>query len=112
MAQLSAEEKRAPAHHTLYTDIATMMDKNGKYVENISGRIPYEPAESGDTVMRTPIFTFINDPWDGKLPKSAFQLIMIPYPFRQGVTGVIRTLIDNQFYPVLSVKDILALMYK
>ena len=112
LAQMSAEEKKASAHYALYTDIASMMDKNGKYLENISGRIPNEPAEVGDTVMRTTIFTFVKDPWDATLPKSAFQLIMIPYPLRDNVTGEIKALIDNHFYPALSFNDLSALMYK
>jgi hypothetical protein len=112
LVDLPAEEKKAPAHHALYKNIATIVDKNGKYIEKISGRMAYEPAEAGDTLHKTPIFTFINDPFDLKLPKTAFQLLVIADPYRGGEQGELKELLEKHFYPVLSFKEIAALMYR
>lgn len=57
LTELSLKEKNAPAYTAVYSDVATIMYKNGKYVENISGRIPYEPATITDTFLRKSIHT-------------------------------------------------------
>ncbi len=109
---LSTEEKKAPAYYAMYADAPAMIDKNGKYVEDISGHLPYEPAEDNDTLYRTPIYNFVKNPFDAKLPKAAFQLIVIKDPFSQREKNRIEELLDTEFYPLLSFKDIEALMYK
>lgn len=112
LIELSREEKNAPAFTAVFDDIATIMDRNGKYVENISGRLPYEPAAITDTFVRRPIHTFINDPFDAKLPKSAFQLIVINDPYWEELKYEIKDVLDKEFYPNLSFKAIADLMYK
>lgn len=112
LANLSPEEKKLPAYYAMQADGAAMMDKNGNYKENISGHIPYEPAEGTDALFRTPIYTFINEPFDSKLPKAAFQLIVIVDPYREGEKDEIKEVLDKQFYPLLSFKEIAELMYK
>jgi len=109
---LSTDEKKAPAYYAMYTDAPAMIDQNGKYVENISGHLPYEPAEDNDTLNRTPLYNFAKDPFDPKLPKTAFQLIIIKDPFSEGKKNRIKELIDKEFYPLLNFKDIAQLMYK
>jgi hypothetical protein len=89
-----------------------MIDKNGKYVESISGLLPYGPAAETDTLLRTPVYTFINDPLDSKLPKIAFQLIFVVDPFREDEKHGMKDLLDKHFYPLLSFKELAALMYK
>lgn len=112
LVELSLKEKNAPAYYAMYSDLATIMDRNGKYVENISGHIPYESAEITDTLYRTPIHTFINNPFDEKLPKSAFQLIVIKDPYWEEAKNEIKDVLDKEFYPNLSFKDMAELMYK
>lgn len=112
LTQLSQEQKNAPVYTAVYDDIASTMDRNGKHVENISGRLPYEPASIADTFLRKPVYTFINDPFDAKFPKSAFQLIVIRDGFRKDQKDEIIDFLDKEFYPNLSFKNIIALMYK
>ncbi len=54
----------------------------------------------------------VKNPFDAKLPKAAFQLIVIKDPFSEGDKNKIKELLEGQFYPLLSFKEIAALMYK
>jgi len=112
LAGLSTEEKKEPAFYAMYADGPALIDKNGKHVENISGHLPYEPAEDTDTLYRTPLYTYVIDPFNSTIPITAFQLIVIQDPFSENVKNRLKTILDEKFYPLLSFKEIADLMYK
>ena len=109
LGQMTLDDKKAAAHYTMPTeDIAVMMNREGEYLEKISGHIPYEPAETNGI----PVFTYIKDAFDSGLPKSAIQLMIIEDPYGEGETDELKELLDKQFFPILSFKEIFGLMYK
>lgn len=112
LAEMTVEEKKGPAYYAMYKDMAVMMDRDGKYVENISGHLLYEPAEGGDALFTTPVFTFIKDPFNSRLPKSAIQLLIIEDPYGEGETDDLKKFFDKEFFPVLDFEQLYNLMNK
>lgn len=112
LVSMSDEEKNSPAYYASYRTTATMVDRNGRYVEAISGHIEYEPLESSDTIYTRPVFTFIEQPFNAKLPKTAIQLIVIFHPFSLDKKSGIKDVLDKQFFPLLPYNELGGMMYK
>ena len=112
LASMSAEERKAPAAYSIYTDPARTMDPKGQPVETITGHIDYEPAGDPNAILTKSVFTFANQPFDTKMPKAAIQLLVIFHPNPQGERDEIADLLDEKFFPMLSYKALQALMYK
>jgi hypothetical protein len=113
LASLAPEEKKAPAIYGIYKDPANIKDRNGNYVEKIAGHLTYEPWEdSKDTILTVPLFTFQEKAFDPKLPKTAFQLIVISSSYDEDGKGHLKELFDKEVFPKLQLKQLAALMYR
>ena len=113
ITEMSDEEKKSPAAYAMHTeDLAVMMDRNGKYVETISGHLPYEPAEGKGSFARFPLYTFIRDPFDAHLPKTAIQLLIIEDAFSENRIDEFKDFLYKDFYPALNLKKLHALLNK
>lgn len=113
LSAFTPAEKKAPASCALHLQSAQLIDENGNYVEHLSGHIPYEPAEEGTDAFKViPLYTFKKDPFDTKFPKTSFQIIVIKEGFRVDEVNEIKSFLSEQFYPLLSYKDLAVLMFK
>lgn len=112
LAGMTPEEKKAPASYAAYKNAALMFNSKGEPLEKITGSIDYEPAGGPDAVFSTPIFTFMEQPFDNRLPKTAFQLIVILHAFRLHERHGIKDVLDEKFFPLFPYKELAALMFK
>lgn len=112
LAEMPAEQKKYPARFAAYAKPARMMDGNGNYLEEITGYVEYEPLHATDTIFTRPVFTFIKQPFDVKLPVGALQLLVIFHAYSQNEQAGIRELLDKCFFPLLPYRELASLMYK
>lgn len=112
LASLTAAEKQAPAYCAMPKDMA-VLQKKGVYVDKVTGDLPNELADGIDAESTSPVFQFNPDFFDPKLPKTAFQLIVIKDGFRQGWNeGELMPIVQEGFFPKIDFKQLEALMYK
>ena len=113
LASLTEEEKKAPAYAATPKEMAVLMVK-GKYVDKVTGDMPDELADVIDGKNKTPLFHFNPDFFDPKLPKTAFQLIVIRDGFRQAWNekNELMPIVEKDFFPLIDFKALTALMYK
>ena len=113
LASLSDKERKAPAIYAMYKNPAVMTDRNGNNLDEISGSLPYAPLESTeDTLATAPLFTFNEKSFEPRLPKTAFQLIVISEAFETSSDKEMKHFFDRELYPSLPFKELAALMYK
>jgi len=113
LASLTEAEKKAHAYAATPKEMAVLMVK-GKYVDKVTGDMADEMADLIDGKNKTPLFHFNPDFFDSKLPKTAFQLIVIRDGFRQAWNekSELMPVIEKEFFPNIDFKALAALMYK
>jgi hypothetical protein len=113
LASFTEAEKKAPAYYTTTTKNRAVLEKKGVYVEKVTGDLPNELAEDTDAKSSAPLFQFNPDFFDPKLPKTAFQLIVMKDGYRQGwKDSDLIPLLQKDFFPLIDFKQLTALMYK
>lgn len=113
LASMAVEEKRAPAYYAMYKTAPLFKDRDGNYVEKMSGEFMYAPLEdTKDTLVTRPLFTFNEKAFDPKLAKNAIQLIVISEALQVDDDRELKRFFDSELYPFLPLKELAALMYK
>lgn len=113
LASLSEDEKKAQAYAATPKEMAVLM-KKGVYVDKVTGDLPDELADVIDAKSKTPLFNFNPNFFDPKLPKTAFQLIVIRDGFRQAWNerSELMPVVEKDFFPNIDFKALTELMYK
>ncbi len=112
LASLSSEEKKAPAYAATPRNPMVLQHK-GKLVEKPTGDLYDELADGIDAIKTTPLYIFNPNFFNPKLPKTAFQLIVIKDDHRQGwKDSELVPLLQKEFFPLIDFKQLGALMSK
>ena len=112
LASLTEGEKKEPAYYATPKKMAVLQEK-GKYVDKVTGDMANEMPDLIEAQSKAPLFRFNPDFFDPKLPKTAFQLIVIKDGFRQGwKESELMPLIEKEFFPLINFKQLTELMYK
>lgn len=90
-----------------------VLQHKGKLVEKATGDLYDELADDIDAIKTTPLFIFNPNFFNPKLPKTAFQLIVIKDDYRQGwKDSELIPLLQKDFFPLINFKQLAALMSK
>jgi hypothetical protein len=108
---MTVAEKALPAFYSMPKEVALRQDSHGKYFEKISGHLPYEPDEGVESFETRPIYIFNPSFYDPNLPKTAFQLMIILYPFDTNSTDELKTTMDENLFSKINYKALAELMY-
>jgi hypothetical protein len=110
--QLTAIQRERPAVYAIPENIAVMQDRNGKYVETISGGWPYQPDDGSKALSKGNLFTYNPHFFDPKLPPTAIQLLVIDDGTPVDASNDYKTRLTEEFYGRISYKEIELLMYQ
>jgi hypothetical protein len=112
LSELSDSALAAPASYVVPKVAAVITDRNGRYVGNITGHLPYEPNEGQDAIFTRDIFTFVKSPFNTRLSPAALQLIVIEHEFSVNEKDPLKDEMDQKFFSLLSYGKLAALMLR